>query len=128
MKTDINKKGNKETESTCIKKILAAKDAVEVLDGRWKMLIIVSLSFSPKRFNFLREKLSISDKSLAKQLKELETSQVIKRTTHDSFPPSVEYSLTEHGLTLEPVIRQLVNWGELHREKILGKRESKIGD
>lgn len=106
----------------CAKRVLAVKDALQVLSGRWKLPIILSVSFGAKRFKQISRELNgITDKVLSKELKELECNQLIRRTVYDSFPPVVEYSITEHGRSLENVIAELGNWGASHRKKIIGK-------
>ena len=57
---------------------------------------------------------------LSKELKALEMNHLIKRTVYDTFPPTVEYSITEHGKSLEKVLAELGSWGTLHRKKIMG--------
>jgi DNA-binding HxlR family transcriptional regulator len=95
---------------------------LETLNGRWKLPILVSLQFGNKRFNEIsREINGITDKMLSKELKELELNQLIKRTVYDTFPPTVEYAITPHGLSLDTVISSLKSWGAHHRKKIIGK-------
>lgn len=107
---------------TCSHAILAVKDALEVLTGRWKLLVLLSLLFGPKRFKQISRDLNgITDKVLSKELKDLELNQLIRRTVYDSFPPVVEYSVTEHGESLQEVIGVLGKWGREHRHKIIGK-------
>jgi DNA-binding HxlR family transcriptional regulator len=111
-----------ETQSDCLHHMLAVRDAVDVLNGRWKVLIIVALSFGKKRFRQLSKEVGkITDKALSKELKDLEMNKLITRTVYDTFPPTVEYSITPHGTTLEKVVRELGIWGESHRKKIIGK-------
>jgi len=106
----------------CLKRMLAVKDAVNVLEGRWKVLIIVALAFGKKRFKELSKDIpGITDKSLSKELKDLEMNKLISRTVYDTFPPTVEYSITPHGATLEKVVTELGHWGEFHRKEIIGK-------
>ncbi len=102
--------------------MLPVFDALEVLRGRWRLPILISLMFGKKRFTQIsKEVTGISDKILAKELKEIEINQLIKRTIYDTFPPTVEYSITEHGRSVEKVIIELKNWGEIHRKQIIGK-------
>lgn len=109
-------------KQTCNKHILAVKDALDVLHGRWKLPIILALSFGTKRFKEISRELDgITDKVLSKELKDLEMNQLITRTVYDAFPPVVEYAITEHGRSLHKVIRELGNWGAGHRRKIIGK-------
>lgn len=106
----------------CPKNILAIKDALEALEGKWKLLILFSLSRGPKRFKQLsREVFGITDKTLSSELKRLESNKLIKREIHDTFPPTVEYSITPHGKSLEKVTEELHLWGVSHRKKIIGK-------
>jgi len=110
------------TQEACMSKVLAIKDALEVLSGKWKLPIIISVSFGTKRFKQISRELNgITDKVLSKELKDLEVNQLIKRTVYDSFPPVVEYSITEHGKTLEKVVNELSIWGMSHRKKIIGR-------
>jgi DNA-binding HxlR family transcriptional regulator len=106
----------------CPKTMLSIKDALEAVEGRWKLLILFSLSEKPKRFGQLAKEVNgITDKTLSKELKSLEANQLIRREVHDTFPPVVEYSITPHGLSLEKVLDELHFWGLAHREKIIGK-------
>ncbi|OXA95895.1 winged helix-turn-helix transcriptional regulator [Flavobacterium hercynium] len=105
----------------CLKMILPVRDALEVLNGRWKLPIIISLSFGNKRFGEISKEINgITDKMLSKELKELELNKMITRTVHDTFPPMVEYSITKHGRSLDLVITALRNWGIEHRKEIIG--------
>lgn len=109
-------------QKTCLEIMLPIQDALEILKGKWKLPIIVSLSFGSRRFRELaREIPKITDKVLSKELKELETNHLITRTVHDTFPPTVEYEITEHGLSLEKVIMAMKDWGLEHRKKVTGK-------
>lgn len=116
---------NEEKKQECIKAILPVKDALDVLNGRWKLPIIISLKFGNKRFmEISRDIQGITDKVLSKELKALEVNKLIRRAVYDTFPPTVEYSLTEHGFSLHEVIAALGKWGIKHREKIIGKSVS----
>lgn len=95
---------------------------LDVLQGRWKLPILISLTFGTKRFKQIsKEVVGITDKMLSKELKDLEINQLIARTVIDSFPPRVEYAITKHGKTLKKVIDELGDWGTLHGKKIVGK-------
>ena len=116
------KKTNNTDSSDCEKCIMLVKDSLDVLNGRWKLPILVSLKFSDKRFMQISRDLNgITDKMLSKELKELEVNQLIKRTVFHTFPPTVNYALTEHGNSLDSVILALKDWGKSHRKKIIGK-------
>jgi len=106
----------------CIKAILPVRDALDILSGKWKLPIIISLSFGNKRFNQMAKEIpGITDKMLSKELRDLEMNQLVKRTVYDSLPVVVEYSMTSYGKTLEKLIDELQNWGIKHRKRIIEK-------
>jgi DNA-binding HxlR family transcriptional regulator len=92
--------------------MLPVKDALEILNGKWKLQIIVSLSFGIKRFSEMRKEIpGITDKMLSKELKELEINRLITRTVYDKFPPVVEYAITPHGESLHSVFGRITEMG-----------------
>lgn len=106
--------------ATCRQAMRPVMDSLEVLSGKWKLPIIISLNFGKKRFKEISKEVSgITDKVLSKELKELEMHKLITRTVHDTFPPRVEYAITSHGETLQDVIRALYTWGTEHRKEVL---------
>ncbi|MCE7071340.1 helix-turn-helix transcriptional regulator [Dyadobacter sp. CY327] len=108
------------THEECTKSILPVRDALEVLSGKWKLQIIISLLFGNKRFSQIAKEIpGITDKMLSKELRDLEANCLVKRTVYDSIPVVVEYKLTEYGHTLKPVIEVLRKWGMAHRERIM---------
>jgi DNA-binding HxlR family transcriptional regulator len=110
------------TNGTCPKTMLSIGDALEALEGRWKLLILFALSSGPKRFRQLaREVNGITDKTLSKQLKHLEANQLVTREVFDTFPPTVQYTITDHGRSLEKVLEELHLWGLAHRKVVMGK-------
>ncbi|MCW3119485.1 MAG: HxlR family transcriptional regulator [Chitinophagaceae bacterium] len=121
------KKENKTTQkphssTECTSLLRPVKDALEALNGKWKLQIIVSLLFDNRRFKQISKELNgVTDKVLSKELKDLEANQLIKRTVYDTFPPTVEYSITEHGRSLGKLIQELKVWGMKHRKEIIGK-------
>lgn len=116
------KKKEVHSQQSCSGIVRAVKDALDVLNGKWKLPIMISVSFGTKRFKQISKEINgITDKMLSKELKDLEINQLVKRTVYDTFPPTVEYSITEHGKSLEKVIGELGYWGIEHRKKIIGK-------
>jgi len=106
----------------CPKTMLSIKDALDAVEGRWKLLILFSLAESPKRFRQIaKEVTGITDKTLSKELKSLEANQLIRRDVYDTFPPTVEYTITAHGMSLDKVLDELHFWGLAHRMKVIGK-------
>jgi len=110
------------THSRCTQMILPVRDALDILSGKWKLPILISLSFGNKRFKQIAKEIpNITDKMLSKELRDLEMNQLVKRTVYDSVPVIVEYSMTNYGRSLEKVIDELAKWGVQHRKRILGK-------
>ena len=102
--------------------ILPVSDDIQILSGKWKLPIIISLSFGNKRFSEIAKDIpKITDRMLSKELRELEMNQLIKRTVYDTVPVTVEYSMTEYGESLDPVIMELAKWGKQHRKRIMSK-------
>lgn len=109
--------------SDCMNMIVPVKDALDVLNGKWKLQIIIALSFGKKRFGEISKEIpKITDRMLSKELRDLEMNKLVKRTVHDSMPVVVEYSLTDYGNSLDKVIDELRKWGVQHRKLILGKK------
>ncbi|ALM50378.1 HxlR family transcriptional regulator [Flavobacterium psychrophilum] len=109
------------TRESCPESVLAIKDALEALEGRWKILILLALSNGNKRFKQISKEVGgITDKMLSKELKLLEGNKLIKREVYDTFPPTVEYSITAHGKSIEIVLGSLYHWGQKHRKEVLG--------
>lgn len=110
------------TREGCPYNVLAIKDALEALEGRWKLLIMLSLSTGTKRFRQISKDIGgITDKMLSKELKALETNKMVKRDVYDTFPPTVEYSITNHGKSLDKVLDELYHWGVSHRKEVIGE-------
>jgi DNA-binding HxlR family transcriptional regulator len=101
----------------------AVQYAMDVLNGKWKISIITSICcYSKRRFSdILNDIEGISNRMLSKELKELEINKLVKRTILDTQPITVQYELTDHGLTLKTIINDLTDWGFKHRKKIVGK-------
>ena len=116
------KKTQLKTYSECTKAILPVKDALDILSGKWKLPIIISLSFGNKRFSEISKEIpGITDRMLSKELRDLEMNYLAKRTVYDSVPVVVEYSMTTYGKSLEKLIDELRDWGIKHRKKIIEK-------
>ena len=107
---------------TCPQRLRAASDALDAINGKWKIPILIALSFGNRRFRELsREIQGISPKMLSKELKELENNKLIERSVYDTMPVTVEYSLTPLGKSLDGLIEELYTWGDMFRKKIIGK-------
>lgn len=85
---------------------------LKIIGDKWKVLILRDLFTGTKRFNELKRSLSdVTQKMLTQQLRELENDGIIHREVYPVVPPKVEYSLTELGNTLKPVIDSMYDWG-----------------
>lgn len=106
----------------CRKELMAVHDAMDVLNGKWKIAIVAALIYHKQRrfSDILNDVNGISNKMLSKELKELEINKLIKRTVLDTHPITVQYELTEHGKTLQAIIHDLTEWGLKHRNEIIG--------
>jgi len=85
---------------------------LSIIGDKWKVLIIRDLFTGTKRFSELKRSLTnVTQKMLTQQLRDLENDGIINRKVYPVVPPKVEYSLTELGISLKPVIESLRNWG-----------------
>lgn len=90
---------------------------LNILSGKWKLKILWQLSKGTIRFNELQRLLGrITTKTLTEQLRELEEQGIILRTVFPEVPLRVEYSLSEIGCTLKPVLGELCEWGKTYQE------------
>jgi DNA-binding HxlR family transcriptional regulator len=99
-------------DEQCVDESCPVARAVRVLDGKWTMLVIRDLLGGTRRFSELRASLAgISPKTLTDRLRDLERHGLVKRAMYAEIPPRVEYTLTQKGHALEPVISALAAWG-----------------
>lgn len=93
-----------------------AYSTIEIVTGKWKPMILYQLAQSESvRFNELKRLIpDITQKMLTSHLKELEFHDIIDRKVYAQVPPKVEYSLTEYGRGIVPILSALQNWGENH--------------
>ena len=92
-----------------------------LISSKWKVLIVRDLLAGTKRFGELRRPVgNVSQKVLTAQLREMEEDGLVDRKVYPEVPPRVEYSLTELGRSLEPVLSALWNWGETYQSKNAG--------
>ncbi|RLQ96072.1 winged helix-turn-helix transcriptional regulator [Falsibacillus albus] len=93
--------------------------ALEVIGGKWKVVILCHLIKGKKRTSELKKLMPlITQKMLTQQLRELEEDGVILRTVYNQVPPKVEYSLTDYGWSLKEILDLLCAWGEQHIERV----------
>ncbi len=92
---------------------------LKVIGGKWKGVILYHLLSETMRFNELRRLMpEVTQRMLTRQLRELEADNLISRKVYAEVPPKVEYSITEYGKTLAPIIHALQAWGLQHLEKM----------
>ena len=92
--------------------------ALLLLSGRWRTLILYSLSAGPMRFNALQRDIpGVSQQMLSRDLKELENAGVVSRTVNPTVPPQVEYALTNAGERLIPILKELGDWWAVTRNQ-----------
>ena len=93
-----------------------------LISDKWKVLIIRDLLPGTKRFGELKKSIgSVSQKVLTSQIRQMEESGLLTRTVYPEVPPRVEYTLTELGQSLRPVLEALKNWGEEYKAKMSGE-------
>ena len=92
---------------------------VRLIGSKWKLLIIRNLLQRPWRFNELKKNLEgISQKVLTDSLRSMEADGIVTRTVYPEVPPRVEYSLTDLGRSLKPVLDAMRTWGEEYRSML----------
>ncbi len=92
----------------CIEQILPIRDALEVISGKWKVLILTSIMHDNRRFSEIQRIIpEINPKVLSNELKDLEEHQLIQRIVHDEYPVLIEYVATEYSRSLKKVMLEL---------------------
>lgn len=111
-KKNMNKSINTEFEKCPV------ETSIDVLAGKWKILILWYLLSETKRFNELEKLLPrTTQKMLIQKLRELEKDGVVHREVYPVVPPKVEYSLISYGQSLKPILKTLYLWGKIHKER-----------
>src|SRR6187397_1335377 len=109
---------NQKTPS-CQQKLRISRDALEVIQGKWRMPIVLALTFGNKRFGEIQRDIAdISPKMLSQELKILEENKIITRTLYDVMPVTVEYELTPLGSSMENLLAEILNWGIHFRKEV----------
>jgi DNA-binding HxlR family transcriptional regulator len=94
------------------------KATMEIIGGKWKPIILYYLKAGTQRFGELQRLVPhATKKMLTQQLRELESDGIINRKVFEQVPPKVEYSLSEYGKTLSPILELMADWGTAHRIK-----------
>ena len=112
----------KKAGSDCLVTVMPVRDALELINGKWKLSIIISIGAGNERFTEIQESIpGITPKVLAKELKDLEQHELIKRVIIEDYPIKITYKLEDYADTLTPIIYALKDWGLNHRKKIFDK-------
>jgi len=99
---------------------------LEVIGGKWKGVILFHLLGGTKRFNELRRLMpAVTQRMLTRQLRELENDQIVERKIYPEVPPRVEYTLSDFGKTLEPILKTLQKWGMQYLNEITAIRRAR---
>jgi DNA-binding HxlR family transcriptional regulator len=95
---------------------------LDILGGKWKGMVLHRLLSGTVRFNELRRAVpKVTQRMLTRQLRELERDGVIQRKVYAEVPPKVEYSLTEFGMSLEPILTAMNDWGERYHHRTVSR-------
>lgn len=109
-------------EQVCQFKLMASRDTLEVIQGKWRIPILISLTHGNKRFGEIQRDIEdISPKMLSQELKSLEVNKIIKRSLYDTMPVTTEYSLTSLGLSMNSLLEEILKWGIHFRKEVVGK-------
>lgn len=112
----------KKRHLSCVETVGPVREALDVINGKWKLPIIISITYGNERFTEIQESIpKISPKVLAKELKELEKHQLIKRVVIDDYPVRILYKPQPYAETLTPLIETLRAWGLNHRKRMTAK-------
>lgn len=92
-----------------------------LIGDKWKVLILRDLMSGTKRFGELKKSIgTVSQKVLTAQLRDMEANRLVHREVYAEVPPRVEYSLTELGQSLKPILDAMWNWGEDYKNSVTG--------
>lgn len=110
--------------------MLAVKETMDTLSGKWKILIVGTLIFSGKKrfMELLRDVKGIAAKMLSKELHELESQNLVSRTVCDTKPITVEYEITPYGKTLDKIILSMMQWRMEHKESLVPQSLLEVQD
>jgi DNA-binding HxlR family transcriptional regulator len=114
-------------DKNCSASLAAIEDTLYVIGGKWKLKVIIALKEQGSmRFNEMQRTITgISARVLSNELKGLEMNGFINRKVYTSTPVVIEYGLTAYSVTLDNVLRALIDWGTMHRNKIKSEAKKK---
>jgi DNA-binding HxlR family transcriptional regulator len=122
MNTSENSTSNKRQirfASKCKSEIVPIMDALYIINGKWRIPIVLTLMEGNKRFSEIQKEVQkITSKVLADELKEMELNGFVEKKTDGQSRAKTEYQLTDYSSSLEPIIKSLRDFGLQHRKKI----------
>lgn len=99
---------------------------LDVIGGKWKGIILSGLVERSRRFSEIRRAIpAITQRMLTLQLRELEADGIVHRKIYPQIPPKVEYSLTDFGKTLEPILLAMHNWGDRYTNQVIERKSGR---
>ena len=108
----------KKNKPVCQEKLRIIRDVLELIQGKWRIPIIISLTYGKKRFGEIHKDIpDISPKMLSQELKALEMYLMVERKIIDQYPVHVEYMLTDLGKSLHTMLDEMMDWGVGFRKK-----------
>lgn len=103
--------------------LIALQDTLEIISGKWKILILGTLIDKPQRFTEIIDTVGISPRMLSRELHNMEQNRLITRTVKETKPVAVIYAITPYGRTLKKVFKEMVEWGTRHRQLIMARED-----
>jgi DNA-binding HxlR family transcriptional regulator len=126
--------GIKQTSTNFINKLALSDECPEayasnIIGGQWTLVICSWLLSGKLRFGELKKRLpNITERMLTLELRKLEETKIVSRTVHAEVPPRVEYELTPIGYALQPVIKELEDWGDRHKKLVNKQLRVEVSD
>ena len=116
---------NSVSNEVCQQYSCPVEATLDVIGGKWKGIILYKLLERPKRFTELKRELrAVTQRMLTLQLRELEEDGIVHREIYREIPPKVEYSLTEFGKTLEPILLAMFTWGNRYNSQVVTRKSA----
>jgi DNA-binding HxlR family transcriptional regulator len=107
----------KQDITTLSEKIGYVQDTMAVINGKWKLPILMSMFDGKSRFRDLQRNIpNITTRVLSKELKDLESNKLIIRVVQDTYPVTIDYKLTTYSFSLTPVVSEMIKWGKQHKK------------
>lgn len=117
--TETNKTAAATAPTPLVLPVCPVETTLTLISDKWKVLILRDLLSGTKRFGELKKSIGhVTQKVLTAQLRQMEESGLLTRTVYAEVPPRVEYTLTELGYSLKPILDAMLVWGENYKKKV----------